>query len=159
MLFDKPSHGRSLKYAPKKFRLELNDHILNRSLFTVCDKVFINKKYYIFYSLHLFYPVTPHIFTTQVSNTDCDEENCPVTNTTMVEHIKIISAKQVADILHYDELIPIIEKALADFSGRPESGIIQPIRTVLHLPSANGYGHRLHHDYVKADDSFCCILI
>lgn len=57
----------------------------------------------------------------------------------MVENLRLVSAQTVAKVLKYDVLIPAIEKALGNFSNRPESGVIQPLRTVLRLPAADGF--------------------
>ncbi|KAK7507561.1 hypothetical protein BaRGS_00001496 [Batillaria attramentaria] len=57
----------------------------------------------------------------------------------MVEHLRLISASTVAEILQYDDLIPTMEKALAKFSCRPDSGVIQPVRTVLRVPPVDGF--------------------
>ena len=56
----------------------------------------------------------------------------------MVENIKLISAQVVADVLTYDDLIPVIESALGNFSSQPESGIIQPVRTILRILTVDG---------------------
>ena len=57
----------------------------------------------------------------------------------MVENVRLISAQVVAQVLKYDDLIPAIESALGKFSNRPESGIVQPVRTVLRVPAVDGY--------------------
>lgn len=53
--------------------------------------------------------------------------------------MRLISASVISEILHYDELIPAIGNALAKFSNRPESGVIQPVRSVLAVPPVNGF--------------------
>ncbi|XP_070185516.1 ketimine reductase mu-crystallin-like isoform X2 [Littorina saxatilis] len=57
----------------------------------------------------------------------------------MVENIRLISAQVVEEVLKYDELIPVIESALGKFSNRPQSGVIQPLRTCLRIPAVDGF--------------------
>ena len=57
----------------------------------------------------------------------------------MVDNVRFISAQTVSDILKYDDLIPVIESALGKFSSRPESGVMQPVRTVLPVPAVDGW--------------------
>ena len=57
----------------------------------------------------------------------------------MVENVRLVSAQVVSEVLRYDDLIPAIESALGKFSNRPESGIIQPVRTILPVKAVDGY--------------------
>ena len=57
----------------------------------------------------------------------------------MVENVRLVSAQVVTEVLRYDDLIPAIESALGKFSNRPESGIIQPVRTILPVKAVDGY--------------------
>ncbi|KAL8623593.1 hypothetical protein ACOMHN_037680 [Nucella lapillus] len=55
----------------------------------------------------------------------------------MVDAMKLVSAQTIEEVLKYDDLIPTVENALRKFSS-PDSGVIQPVRTAMHIPSVNG---------------------
>ena len=55
--------------------------------------------------------------------------------------IHFISAQEVEAALKYDDLIPAMEGALADFSRCREGGVIQPLRTVLSVEDHGGWVH------------------
>ncbi|XP_019726498.1 ketimine reductase mu-crystallin [Hippocampus comes] len=57
----------------------------------------------------------------------------------MTEPPVIISEHQVSRLLHYGELVPRLEEALAKFSRRDVSEVIQPVRATLPLKKVNGY--------------------
>ena len=44
-----------------------------------------------------------------------------------------IDASRVKEVLKYQDLIPIIEEALVNFSARESGGIFQPVRTAVQL--------------------------
>ncbi|XP_049615549.1 ketimine reductase mu-crystallin [Syngnathus scovelli] len=56
----------------------------------------------------------------------------------MAELPVVISENEVSRLLHYEELIPRLEEALAKFSRRDSSEVIQPVRSTLHLQKFNG---------------------
>ncbi|CAJ1080733.1 ketimine reductase mu-crystallin [Xyrichtys novacula] len=51
----------------------------------------------------------------------------------------IISDHEVAQLLHYKDLIPRLEEALGKFSRRDTAEVIQPVRTTLPLRKHNGF--------------------
>ena len=44
-----------------------------------------------------------------------------------------IDATRVKEVLKYQDLIPIIEEALVNFSARESGGIVQPVRTAVQV--------------------------
>ena len=50
-----------------------------------------------------------------------------------------ISAEDVQRLLKYDDLIPIIEKCLANFSKHDDSGVVMPVRSTVDVNQGNGY--------------------
>jgi hypothetical protein len=56
----------------------------------------------------------------------------------MVEHLRLVSAEVAKQVLKYDALIPAVEKALESFSHKAEFGVVQPLRTIVRIPSADG---------------------
>ncbi|XP_022105048.1 ketimine reductase mu-crystallin-like [Acanthaster planci] len=52
--------------------------------------------------------------------------------------IPFISSREVDNVLKYEDLIPVIEHALADFSRGKEGGVVQPLRTVCPVEDRNG---------------------
>ena len=46
-----------------------------------------------------------------------------------VEPPKYISASRVKEALKYEDLIPVIEQALVNFSARESGGVVQPVRS------------------------------
>ena len=53
-----------------------------------------------------------------------------------IEKLLFLNEEQVRAVLEYDELIPAIRQALRDFSS---GGVIQPMRTVMRVPSHGGW--------------------
>ena len=51
----------------------------------------------------------------------------------VVEPPKYISASRVKEVLKYEDLIPVIEEALVNFSARESGGVVQPVRTALQI--------------------------
>lgn len=50
-----------------------------------------------------------------------------------VEPPKYIDACRVKQVLKYEDLIPVIEEALVNFSARESGGIVQPVRTAVQV--------------------------
>ena len=50
-----------------------------------------------------------------------------------------ISAEDVQRLLKYDDLIPIIENCLANFSKHEKSGVVMPVRSTVDVNQGNGY--------------------
>lgn len=50
-----------------------------------------------------------------------------------VELPKYIDACRVKQVLKYEDLIPVIEEALVNFSARESGGIVQPVRTAVQV--------------------------
>jgi len=50
-----------------------------------------------------------------------------------VEPPKYIDASRVKEVLKYEDLIPVIEGALVNFSARESGGIVQPVRTAVQV--------------------------
>lgn len=46
-----------------------------------------------------------------------------------VEPPKYIDGSRIKQFLKYDDLIPVIEEALLNFSARESGGIVQPVRS------------------------------
>lgn len=55
-----------------------------------------------------------------------------------MENIPFIRADQVKQTLTYKDLIPSLEKALADFSVGPNGGVSQPLRATAKVEEHNG---------------------
>ena len=55
-----------------------------------------------------------------------------------VEPPKYIHASQVKEVLKYEDLIPVIEEALVNFSARESGGVVQPVRTAVQVEDS-GY--------------------
>ena len=51
----------------------------------------------------------------------------------VVEPPKYISASRVKEVLKYEDLIPVIEEALVNFSARESGGVVQPVRTAVQI--------------------------
>ena len=49
-----------------------------------------------------------------------------------------ISARDVERLLKYEDLIPVIEDTLVNFSDRDEGGVVQPVRTTIDVKGNNG---------------------
>ena len=49
--------------------------------------------------------------------------------------VSFISASQISEILKYEDLIPLVEKALVNFSARESGGVAQPLRTAVPVES------------------------
>ena len=50
-----------------------------------------------------------------------------------LEPPKYISASRVKEVLKYEDLIPVIEQALVNFSARGSGGVVQPVRTAVEV--------------------------
>ena len=50
-----------------------------------------------------------------------------------LEPPKYISASRVKEVLKYEDLIPVIEQALVNFSARRSGGVVQPVRTAVEV--------------------------
>ena len=50
-----------------------------------------------------------------------------------------VSAEDVQRLLSYDDLIPIIENCLANFSKHEKSGVVMPVRSTVDVNQGNGY--------------------
>lgn len=50
-----------------------------------------------------------------------------------VEPPKYIDASRVKEVLKYEDLIPVIEQALVNFSARESGGIVQPVRSAVQM--------------------------
>lgn len=55
-----------------------------------------------------------------------------------MENIPFFSAEKVKQYLTYEDLIPQLEKALADFSSGPDGGVNQPLRATASIKEYNG---------------------
>ncbi|XP_046584712.1 ketimine reductase mu-crystallin-like [Haliotis rubra] len=69
----------------------------------------------------------------------------------MVDLISFVPASKVLEVLKYESLIDTIELAFKKFSSRPESGVCQPMRSVIFVPPTNGFlgvmpGYSQHDD-------------
>lgn len=51
----------------------------------------------------------------------------------------LIGKEDIARLLHFKDLLPRLEAALAQFSKHDISEVIQPVRTVVPLTKHNGY--------------------
>ena len=51
----------------------------------------------------------------------------------VVEPPKYVTASRVKEVLKYDDLIPVIEEALVNFSARKSGGVVQPVRTAVQV--------------------------
>uniref|UniRef100_A0A0B7A802 Ketimine reductase mu-crystallin n=1 Tax=Arion vulgaris TaxID=1028688 RepID=A0A0B7A802_9EUPU len=69
-----------------------------------------------------------------------------------------ISADTVKNILDYPSLIQVIESALGHFSKRNEVGIIQPVRTAIHVRKNEGYFGCMP-VYSEMDNILCTKLV
>ena len=49
-----------------------------------------------------------------------------------------ISADDVQKLLQFEDLIPVIENCLVNFSDRQNGGVIQPVRTTIEVKDNNG---------------------
>ncbi|CAL1526308.1 unnamed protein product [Lymnaea stagnalis] len=56
-----------------------------------------------------------------------------------ISSLKLVSAQNIANILDYSSLIAAIEKSLANFSHRTDSGVNQPVRSVVIVPNSDGF--------------------
>ncbi|XP_070580653.1 ketimine reductase mu-crystallin-like isoform X1 [Ptychodera flava] len=52
---------------------------------------------------------------------------------------KYITMESVRQVLKMADLIPVIEKAMGDFSKGEEGGVVQPVRTVVPVKEHNGF--------------------
>ena len=50
-----------------------------------------------------------------------------------------ISAEDVRRLLNYEDLIPIIETCLANFSKHDDSGVVMPVRSTVDVNKGDGY--------------------
>ena len=50
-----------------------------------------------------------------------------------------ISPEDVRRLLKYEDLIPLIENCLANFSKHENSGVVQPVRSVVNVNDGKGY--------------------
>lgn len=50
-----------------------------------------------------------------------------------LEPPKYICASRVKEVLKYEDLIPVIEQALVNFSARRSGGVVQPVRTAVEV--------------------------
>ncbi|KAK6171586.1 hypothetical protein SNE40_019742 [Patella caerulea] len=57
----------------------------------------------------------------------------------MAACVKQISSATVMSVLKYEDLIPEMEKAMSKVSSMAESGVDQPVRTVVKIKPADGY--------------------
>ena len=53
-------------------------------------------------------------------------------------HILFLTEKDVKSLLSMKELIPLIERALGNFSGGPTGGVVQPVRSVVPVQDHGG---------------------
>lgn len=60
-----------------------------------------------------------------------------------VETPKYFSAFRVKEVLKYEDLIPVIEQALVNFSAGKSGGVVQPVRTAVEVED-RGYGNTSH---------------
>ena len=51
----------------------------------------------------------------------------------VVEPPQYITASHVKEVLKYEDLIPVIEEALVNFSARESGGVVQPVRTAVQI--------------------------
>ena len=51
---------------------------------------------------------------------------------------KYIPAEEVEKYLKPDELLPVIESALGNFSRGPDGGVVQPVRSVISIEKHKG---------------------
>ena len=51
----------------------------------------------------------------------------------VMEPPKYIDASRIKEVLKYEELLPVIEEALVNFSARESGGIVQPIRSAVQM--------------------------
>lgn len=51
----------------------------------------------------------------------------------VVEPPKYVTASRVKEVLKYEDLIPVIEEALVNFSARESGGVVQPVRTAVQI--------------------------
>ena len=57
---------------------------------------------------------------------------------TSMEPPKYIDSSRVKEVLKYEDLFPVIEEALLNFSTRESGGIVQPVRTAVQVED-HGY--------------------
>ena len=50
-----------------------------------------------------------------------------------MEPPKYVDASRVRKVLKYEDLIPVIEEALANFSARESGGVVQPVRSAVQM--------------------------
>nr|XP_057918433.1 ketimine reductase mu-crystallin [Doryrhamphus excisus] len=72
----------------------------------------------------------------------------------MAEQPLFMLEHQIARLLHYKDLIPRLEEALAKFSTRDPAEVIQPVRTTLPLQKLKG-GLGLMPSYMENDGVLC----
>jgi len=51
----------------------------------------------------------------------------------VVEPPKYVTASRVKEVLKYEDLIPVLEEALVNFSAREGGGVVQPVRTAVQM--------------------------
>ncbi|XP_067672237.1 ketimine reductase mu-crystallin-like [Haliotis asinina] len=76
----------------------------------------------------------------------------------MVEHISIVPASKVLEVLKYEDLIDIVEASFKKFSSRPESGVCQPTRSTILVPPKKGY-FGIMPGYSQQDEAMAVKLI
>ena len=54
-----------------------------------------------------------------------------------------ISPEDVRGVLKYDDLIPIIETCLANFSKHEDSGVVMPVRSTVDVNQGDGFVYTL----------------
>lgn len=59
-----------------------------------------------------------------------------VVRNNMAQHILCINDEQVKKVLKYDDLIPLMEKACAQFS---KGSVLQPVRSIIPIEKHNGF--------------------
>lgn len=61
-----------------------------------------------------------------------------------MNNIPYYSAEEVEASLKYEELVPALEMALADFSKGPAGGVSQPLRSTAEVRNHNGLETSTH---------------
>jgi len=73
-------------------------------------------------------------------------------NESSFSHFKVITDKEdLIKALDYKDLIAAVEKGLSTFSLRQDGDIVQPVRTVIHVPESSGFFASMP-VYSKVDD-------
>ncbi|XP_043943157.1 ketimine reductase mu-crystallin [Protopterus annectens] len=69
-----------------------------------------------------------------------------------------IGAEHVKKHLSYAALVPVLERALASFSSGKEGGVIQPVRTTIHVENHGGF-FAVMPAYSEQDDALTTKLV